>query len=270
VDAVAASRGHEAQPRGADGGGSAGGGDGGAPAEGRLREIFRFAARDVAPRDEALLRAQGLAEPGRAAPRVRLATERALERFVRLAEPCAIVEAVSRATFAEVYAAADEPTGRSVVGRIAPRGEALALYAATVGEPVCAEIRGMFAAGDPAVGYLLDAAASAAADRLSELCAARWRERLAASVSPAARVLPYSPGYCGWPTRGQRGLFAVLRPEEIGIALSESCLMAPLKSVSGLLVAAPFESHVFATDFEFCEACATHACRTRLQALARS
>jgi len=235
-----------------------------------LREIFRFEARDVAPRDEELLRTQGISEPRRAAPRVRLAADGALDLFARLAEPCAIVETVSRERFAEVYAAADEPTGRSVVGRLAPRGEALALYAATVGEPVCEEIRGLFTAGDPAVGFLLDAAASAAADRLSDLCAARWRERLPASVSPAARVLPYSPGYCGWPTRGQRGLFATLRPEEIGIALNESCLMSPLKSVSGLLIAAPLESHVFVTDFEFCEACVTHACRARLQAMARS
>jgi hypothetical protein len=235
-----------------------------------LREVFRFEHRDVAPRDADLLRAQGIPGPERAAARVRLALDWALDLFARLAEPCAVVEAVSAETFAEVYASADEPDGRSVVALIAPRGEALALYAATVGEPVCEEIRRLFEAGDPAVGFLLDAAASKAADRLSELCAARWRERLGASVSPEARVLPYSPGYCGWPTHGQRGLFAALRPEAIGIALNDSCLMAPLKSVSGLLVAAPAASHVFATDFEFCEACATHSCRARLQALARS
>ena len=235
-----------------------------------MREIFRLAARDVAPRDEELLRAQGLSELRRAAPRVRLAADGALDLFARLAEPRAVVEAVSEETLAEVYATAEEPTGRSVVRRLVPRAEALALYAATVGEPVCAEIRRLFASGDPAVGFLLDAIASAATDRLSELCAARWCERLGASVSRAARVLPYSPGYCGWPTRGQRGLFAALRPEELGIALNESCLMAPLKSVSGLLVAAPFASHVFAPDFEFCEACVTHSCRKRLSALAPS
>ena len=52
-----------------------------------MREVFRFEPPDVAPRDDDVLRAQGLPEPQCAMPRVRLALDRALDLFARLAEP---------------------------------------------------------------------------------------------------------------------------------------------------------------------------------------
>lgn len=44
----------------------------------------------------------------------------------------------------------------------------------------------------------------------------------------------YSPGYCSWALTEQRKLFSLL-PEGIsGINLTDSCLMLPIKSVSGI------------------------------------
>lgn len=45
----------------------------------------------------------------------------------------------------------------------------------------------------------------------------------------------YSPGYCEWPLSGQRDLFAYIGEHPTGITLSESCLMQPIKSVSGII-----------------------------------
>jgi hypothetical protein len=59
-------------------------------------------------------------------------------------------------------------------------------------------------------------------------------------------------------------LFERLRPAEIGVGLTASCLMDPLKSVSGVLVAGPAAVHRFRPTFTFCDACATHACRARM------
>jgi hypothetical protein len=44
----------------------------------------------------------------------------------------------------------------------------------------------------------------------------------------------YSPGYCNWQLSDQRQLFELLPQNRCGISLSESCLMHPLKSVSGM------------------------------------
>ncbi len=76
--------------------------------------------------------------------------------------------------------------------------------------------------------------------------------------------LRYSPGYCGWDITGQRQLFRALRPEDIGITLRESCLMEPLKSISGVLVAARPEVHRFDNTYPFCTVCTTQTCRSRI------
>ena len=78
-----------------------------------------------------------------------------------------------------------------------------------------------------------------------------------------ARVLPYSPGYCGWHVSGQRALFAYLDAGEIGVTLNASCLMNPLKSVSGVLAAGPPDIHRFAPTYACCAECRNRTCLGR-------
>jgi hypothetical protein len=106
---------------------------------------------------------------------------------------------------------------------------------------------------------MLDGVASEAADSLSAAAGAALLTSLRGSgalLRPTG-VLPYSPGYCGWDITGQRALFAALSPDDIGVTLTESCLMQPLKSVSGVLVVGTREIHEFRPEFACCPACAT-------------
>lgn len=45
----------------------------------------------------------------------------------------------------------------------------------------------------------------------------------------------YSPGYCNWKLVEQRKLFHFFPKEQSGISLTDSCLMLPVKSVSGII-----------------------------------
>jgi len=45
----------------------------------------------------------------------------------------------------------------------------------------------------------------------------------------------YSPGYCGWNVSDQQQLFMLLGEENSGIHLTDSSLMIPIKSVSGII-----------------------------------
>lgn len=45
----------------------------------------------------------------------------------------------------------------------------------------------------------------------------------------------YSPGYCEWHLSGQRDLFSYLDEQTTGVCLNDSCLMQPIKSVSGII-----------------------------------
>lgn len=45
----------------------------------------------------------------------------------------------------------------------------------------------------------------------------------------------YSPGYCFWEVNNQKQLFSLLPKDPCDINLSNSCLMSPIKSVSGII-----------------------------------
>jgi hypothetical protein len=45
----------------------------------------------------------------------------------------------------------------------------------------------------------------------------------------------YSPGYCNWALSGQRELFGYMSTIPVNVSLTDSCLMLPIKSVSGII-----------------------------------
>jgi hypothetical protein len=229
-----------------------------------VREVVRFDRREALPELREVLRAQDLPEEDALAPRLRSLLDGAVSAYLSLVEPRALVERLSPERFAAVLEPLGSPGDELVVGRVYPRAQGLALFVATLGERVSLRIRHLFDDDALAEGWMLDAVASAGADLLADRLAERFGAELRAAGLAGARALPYSPGYCGWPTRGQRPLFDALRPEEIGVTLNESCLMSPIKSVSGVLVAGPGEAHRFRPDFPFCDDCRTHECGSRM------
>ncbi len=140
----------------------------------------------------------------------------------------------------------------------------LALFAATLGDEISERINDLFVGGELAEAYILDQLASFAADHLAQIAGENFRTEDGREDLP---VLPYSPGYCGWHVSGQRALFARLEPRAIGITLNDSCLMQPLKSVSGVLVLAPIEAHTFSPSFPCCASCTTLDCQDRVASL---
>jgi Vitamin B12 dependent methionine synthase, activation domain len=228
------------------------------------RRVVRFTAPEALPAPREVLESQDLPVEDALAPRLRALLDGAMTVYADLVEPRAVCEELSRERFAEVLAPLGIPEAELVVGQVHRGAEALALFVATLGEAVSARIERLFREDALAEAWMLDAVASAGADLLAERLADRFRETLAERGSRDARVLPYSPGYCGWPTRGQRPLFDALRPEEIGVSLNDSCLMSPLKSVSGVLVAGTGETHRFRPDFPFCAECRTRECGRRM------
>jgi hypothetical protein len=229
-----------------------------------VREVVHFSKREAVPEAGEVLAAQSLPDEDALAPRLRCLLDEAMAAYASLVEPRAVREDLSPESFAGVLAPLGIPGDDLAVGRVYPRAEGLALFVATVGEAVPARIRRLFDDTALAEGWMLDAVASAGADLLADRLAERFQRALVQQGMNDTRVLPYSPGYCGWPTRGQRPLFDTLRPEEIGVTLNDSCLMSPIKTVSGVLVAGPGEAHKFRPDFPFCDDCQTHECGRRM------
>lgn len=229
-----------------------------------MRRVHRVDASVILPERRGFLVRAGVPADREPSARVLALAERAVELFVALAEPVGVLETIPLEELLRLVRSGRPEGEESVVERVAPLGRRLALFAATVGEPVCARIRQLFAEGEAPLGLLLDAVASEAtaalADEMGDLLLGDGRE-------PGIAVLAYSPGYCGWLVSGQRALFARLEPGDAGITLGESALMAPVKSVSGVLVAAPPRAHRFRPDHAFCDYCTERSCLSRMLSL---
>jgi Vitamin B12 dependent methionine synthase, activation domain len=235
-----------------------------------VNQAIPLAFGDVAPPRDAVLARIGIPPGTVLADRIERIIDRAADALAASVAPVGLLADVSREAFLDMYHGGEHNAAESPVAAIAPKAEHLALFAVTLGHPTSAAVAEWFTGADFALAYVLDAMASVAADTAAE-AAERWYGRALREggwSTPDAAVLRYSPGYCGWDVTGQRALFAYLKPERIGLTLSDSCLMQPLKSVSGVLLAGPRAIHRFPPTFDFCGHCEERTCRDRLAALA--
>lgn len=235
-----------------------------------MRRVIHFTPAEIRPARTAVLHRQGMPLSGSIALRLQLLLDQAETVFEQLARPVAVFDEISHEDFGTVYAGAGRNAARTPLAAIVPAATSLALFAATVGADVDTAIRWFSRGRDVALAFTLDALASVAAETLADRVAAQYVaaiEDRVADAGPALRVLPYSPGYCGWHVSGQRALFDYLRPREIGIDVNHRCLMLPVKSVSGLLVAGSDTTHVFRPTYDCCRTCVTRHCHERMQSV---
>lgn len=223
----------------------------------------------VAPHRDVALRRQGVPEGHQVSDLVAGLVDKAISLYESLTQPKGIIAEISLSDFEEVLGGEGRNDLPAPLQGIVKKADGLALFAATLGNPVSAKIQELFKENDPATACMLDGIASDRAETAATLVADSFLDSLLrkGEVDSAVRVLPYSPGYCGWHITGQKKLFAFLDPQQIGISLNASCLMSPIKSVSGVLVVGHPEIHDFENDFDFCFDCATWECRSRIASL---
>jgi hypothetical protein len=223
---------------------------------------------DVIPLAGAVLKRQGVPEGVDPDSRLLRLAQHAINICRDLSRPSAILADISPDEFETVYHGEGMNEETTPLKEIYRSSHRLALFAVTVGQPVCDEISRLFDEGEYALASMLDAAASESAEVAAQAAQDDYERRLREDgrLDVAAAVMRFSPGYCGWDVSGQRKLFAYLSPEEIGIELSDSFLMRPLKSVSGVMVVGPHDIFDIDDSYPFCGVCDTHECRDRFQA----
>ncbi len=234
-----------------------------------MREVIRFNAEEVAPTALEMLENQGMAGRHNPPARIRRLVDSALELFRQLAEPRGVLQQWPVSDYETVYSGNGLNSPEGPVPMIVSKADALALFAATLGNALIAKSSELFAKGEPALGFMLDAVNSSGVEKLGNLVANRFLELLPAETrqSKELKAQYYSPGHCGWHLSGQARLFELLRPEEIGVSLNSSYVMQPAKSISGFLVVGARHIHKFRPSFRFCKDCKEHKCVQRLAIL---
>lgn len=144
-------------------------------------------------------------------------------------------------------------TGK-IVRNMLRNAEQYAFFVATAGPGPETLSRSLMEKGHFLEGYIVDLIGSGIVESVAAHLHRLIKNR---AESRGKRVTNrYSPGYCSWDVSEQQKLFGLLPPGFCGISLSESSLMQPIKSVSGII---GIGSMVRYQDYP-CEVCPMKQC----------
>ncbi len=232
-----------------------------------MREFFSILVDQIVPSVRAVLRAQGVPDDVEPASNVIELAERAVEMFGKLANPVGLMCELDIDKFGDVYEGEGLNEDVTPLEDIYKRADHLALFGVTVGEGIGQVISSLFDKNDLALGSMLDSAASEGVENAAQELQRMYIQKQSGTLGSSVGALRFSPGYCGWHITAQRKLFDLLDPDETVISLNESCLMSPLKSISGVLVIGRKEIFDFDDSFPFCSTCSDHSCRDRIRSV---
>ena len=123
------------------------------------------------------------------------------------------------------------------IGRIILRqlrgSEAYTLFICTSGMEYEAYQHRLTDEGDMVRTFIADAIGSV----IAEKCADQMEIAVQQSIDKLGwhHTNRFSPGYCGWHVSGQQLLFPLFQGHTCGVRLTDSSLMLPIKSVSGII-----------------------------------
>ncbi len=111
--------------------------------------------------------------------------------------------------------------------------EAFALFICTSGLEFEAYQQRLKEQGDMVRVFIADALGSV----IAEKCADQMEKALQESIDKLGwkHTNRFSPGYCGWHVSQQQLLFPLFKGQTCGVKLTDSSLMVPIKSVSGII-----------------------------------
>jgi hypothetical protein len=119
----------------------------------------------------------------------------------------------------------------SIISKSLKQSTQFALFVATSGETFDSWNAEIKAKNDWVDVFIADSIGSCIAEKAGEYI----EIQLEKEIGILKHTNRFSPGYCGWNLIEQHELFSLLPDDVCGITISESCLMHPIKSISGII-----------------------------------
>jgi hypothetical protein len=113
------------------------------------------------------------------------------------------------------------------------RSEQAAWFVCTAGEELTNYSRQQTENGDAIEGYTVDVLSNIIVDKAMDFI--QSEVKLVAAKEELNITNRYSPGYCDWNIAEQKKLFQAFPENYLNVSLTESCLMIPIKSISGII-----------------------------------
>jgi len=131
-----------------------------------------------------------------------------------------------------IYQGTELAAGRKVCSYMKDSQD-IAVFICSAGEDFSSLSKQSNSAGDYLKGYIVDTFGSLTAEKTADFIQNKLQEEcLCKGLNITNR---YSPGYCNWLLSGQKKLFELLPDNPCNISLTDSMLMKPIKSVSGII-----------------------------------
>jgi len=147
-----------------------------------------------------------------------------------------------------------------VIARLLERAEEVAVFALTIGSELEDEAARLAREGLILQATMLETIGSLYTEQLADWVETRIGDLARAQGRTTSRR--FSPGHCDWDVSQQKTVFHILREDCAGIRLTDSCLMIPRKSMSGIFGIG--DSDI--TDYNPCRTCEKHDCVGRRSA----
>lgn len=144
-----------------------------------------------------------------------------------------------------------------------PEAKELSVLVATIGPKLEAQVTTLSKSGSTLRGVILDGIGTAAIDMLVP----EALRIIAAEVSPRGYEIssPVHPGMPGFPITEQGNLLGLVKSQEIGVSLSPSGILVPLKSVAMVIGIGPKMTRW--TQAEICARCSlSKTCHYKIEA----
>ena len=146
-----------------------------------------------------------------------------------------------------------------VIAKLLKRCQKVAIFVLTIGNHLEDMVAYLSENGLVLQATVLDAIGSGATENM-----ATYVEKKIKRIANAEGLVisrRFSPGYCDWEVAQQKLVFKALNSEPTGIRLTESCLMIPRKSVSGIIGLGLGENNI--ENYNPCNTCKKKDCAGR-------
>lgn len=119
------------------------------------------------------------------------------------------------------------------VGKELRNSESIILFICTAGKEISEWSANLLLGDDPVLGYIYDVLGSV----IVEAAMDKIHQEIKRNADDSGKLVTnrYSPGYCQWSLADQHKLFSFFPDNCGGISLTDSALMHPVKSVSGII-----------------------------------
>jgi hypothetical protein len=141
-----------------------------------------------------------------------------------------------------------------ILARTLEKAEEVIVFALTIGSELEDEATRLAREGLILQATMLETIGSLYTEQLADWVEARIGDLAHAWGRTASRR--FSPGYCDWDVSQQRAVFSMLGEDCAGIHLTDSCLMIPRKSMSGIIGIGDSDIN----DYNPCATCDKHDC----------